>query len=68
MTGLFSRIRSALRRTDARIEALALRSACKDAVRRAKVRGDTRAQHHAERALFEAETNLLRLEASQCAR
>lgn len=63
--GLFSRIRSAFRRPDPRIKALAERSAAKDEYRQAKVRGDTRRLHEAEQRLQAATLRVLRLETSR---
>ncbi|MEC7797023.1 MAG: hypothetical protein VX755_06835 [Pseudomonadota bacterium] len=44
------------------IKCLAAVSDAKDALRRAKVRGDTRAQHYAYERLCKAQTDLLRAE------
>ena len=55
-------LRLTFRRPDPRIAALERRSAAKDALRRAKVRGDTRAMHEHQAALTKATTDLLRAE------
>jgi hypothetical protein len=55
-------VRKLLSRPDARIVALERRSAAKDALRRARVRGDTRSIHEHEAALRDATTALLRAE------
>jgi len=53
------------RKPDPRIPLLAVRSAAKDALRRAEVRGDTRRINEHREALKRATTNLLRAELSQ---
>ena len=59
---MIARLLAAWRKPDPRIIALERRSAAADALRRAKVRGDTRSIHDHQAALTRATTDLLRAE------